>query len=584
MALPATAPFEPADRAALSRLITRASPEQRAWLSGFLAGLASGSAPAAMAAAPAAGPQQPLTIIYATESGNAEALAGKAARAARAHGLVPRLLDMAEADWAQVARAPNLLVIASTWGEGDPPSRAIDAYAALMAEDAPRFVGARFAVIALGDRAYANFCAVGRHIDARLEALGATRIQPALEADLDFEAPARDWLDQLWPALRPVEAAPAPATVIPFPRAGAADAADAADAAGPAWTQDRPFPAEVIEVTPLTSSRSEGLTVHVALSLAGSGLHYQPGDAIAVVPRNRPALVTRVLELAGLADDAALAEELATRRDITTLSPPVIAAHAASAGDETLAELAADAPRARDWAQSRQLLDLLEAAPARLTREQLLALTRPLPPRSYSVASSLAATPDEAHLTVARVAWHAHGRARLGLASAWLSDLRPGDTVPIFLKPNRHFRLPANPATPILMIGPGTGVAPFRAFLAEREATGATGANWLVFGHRRFTHDFLYQTDWLAWRAQGLLTRVSLAFSRDGPEKRYVQHALLEEAADVAAFIDRGATVYLCGDATHMAHDVRAALAAILGGEEALKALRKAGRFLEDVY
>jgi sulfite reductase (NADPH) flavoprotein alpha-component len=474
-----------------------------------------------------------------------------------------------------------LLVIASTWGEGDPPARAIDAYAALMAEDAPRFEGARFAVIGLGDRAYVNFCEVGRRIDARLEALGGARVQPALEADLDFETPAKEWMARLWPALKPADAATTPATVIPFPRALEPAEADADE---PAWTQARPFPAEVLEVTPLTSSRSEGLTVHVALSLEGSGLTYQPGDSIAVMPRNRPELVERVLGLAGLAGDAALAAELATARDITTLSPPAIAAHAASAGDEALAELAADPERARDWAKGRQLVDLLEAAPARLTREQLIALTRPLPPRSYSVASSLAASPDEAHLAVARVAYHAHGRERFGVASAWLADLKPGDTVPVFVKPNRHFRLPADPATPILMIGPGTGVAPFRAFLAEREATGATGANWLVFGHRRFTHDFLYQTDWLEWRAQGLLSRVSLAFSRDGPEKRYVQHALREEAADVAAFIAGGATVYVCGDANAMARDVRAALADILGGEEALKALRKAGRFLEDTY
>ncbi|MFN3287215.1 MAG: NADPH-dependent assimilatory sulfite reductase flavoprotein subunit, partial [Sphingomonadaceae bacterium] len=288
--------------------------------------------------------------------------------------------------------------------------------------------------------------------------------------------------------------------------------------------------------------------------------------------------------LAGLAGEAALAEELAARRDITTLAPPAIAAHAALAGDEALAELAADEARARDWARGRQLVDLLEAAPARLSSEALLSLTRPLPPRYYSIASSQRAHPDEAHLCVARVAWQAHGRERLGVASAWLAELKPGDSVPVFLKPNRHFRLPADPAAPILMIGPGTGVAPFRAFLQEREATGATGANWLVFGHRRFTHDFLYQVEWQEWRAQGLLSRVTLAFSRDGPDKRYVQHALREEAAEVRAFIKGGASVYVCGDATAMARDVRAALADILGGEEALKALRRAGRFLEDTY
>jgi sulfite reductase (NADPH) flavoprotein alpha-component len=580
MALPATAPFEPADRAALSDLIARASPEQRAWLSGFLAGLAAGTAPAAAAEVPAAGPKQPLTILYATEGGNAEALAGRAAKAARAQGFVPRVLDMAEADWAQVARAHSLLVIASTWGEGDPPARAADAYAALMGAQAPRFDGARFAVLALGDRAYANFCAVGRRIDARLAELGGERVQAVLEADLDFEAPARDWLARLWPALAPPgAAAAAPATVIPFPRQ-----APELDPDEPAWTQARPFPAQVIEVSPLTSSRSEGLTVHVALSLEGSGIAHQPGDSLGVLPRNRPELVERILALAGLAGEAGLAEELAARRDITTLAPPAIAAHAALAGDEALGELAAEEARARDWARGRQLVDLLEAAPARLSPEALLSLTRPLPPRYYSVASSQRAHPDEAHLCVARVAWQAHGRERLGVASAWLADLKPGDTVPVFPKPSRHFRLPADPAAPILMIGPGTGVAPFRAFLQEREADGATGANWLVFGHRRFTHDFLYQTDWQEWRAQGLLSRVSLAFSRDGPAKRYVQHALIEEAADVRAFVEGGATVYVCGDATAMARDVRAALAEILGGEEALRGLRRAGRFLEDIY
>jgi sulfite reductase (NADPH) flavoprotein alpha-component len=566
----------------IERLLREASPEQVQWLSGYLAGFQAAAAPRATPAAARA----PLTILYATESGNAEALAAAARKTALRLGFAPKVIDMADTSPAQVAGTGPLLVIASTWGEGDPPQRAEAFCAALTAPNAPRFDGQRFAVLALGDRAYANFCATGRQIDARLAELGGERAAPLAECDLDFAAPARAWTDEILAILAPAEEPGAGVIRVDFARAPAA--------AEEAPTAPRVAEAEIVERTVLSSSRSSAETWHVALSLAGTGLGYEPGDAIGIAPRNDPALVDSILEATGLAADAVLRAALSERYDITTLTGPQLGTYAALAGDPALAAVAADPARAASFLRERQVIDLLAAAPAPLSAAQLTGLLRPLPPRLYSVASAPEAASEAAHLLIAAVRWESHGRARSGVASVDLADRRRvGDRLSVHMKPNPHFRLPDDPDRPIVMIGPGTGVAPFRGFLQRREAAGARGRSWLFFGARQFTHDFHYQLEWQEWLAAGVLSRMDVAFSRDQPAKLYVQHRMWEARAELWRWLDEGAVVYVCGDAKAMARDVHAALLRIIaacgrrdadGAAEWLRAAQQDGRYKRDVY
>jgi sulfite reductase (NADPH) flavoprotein alpha-component len=585
--LPDTAPFAADQISALNIVMADTSAEQRTWLSGFLAGFHAASTPAP-AAAGAPGRKLPLTIVFGTESGNAETLANAARKAAAKLGFAPRVLDMADAMPEQLAALSNIVVIASTWGEGEPPQRAVDFHTALMADTAPRLEALRYAVLALGDRAYAQFCEVGRRFDERLAALGATRVAPRLDCDLDYEAPANDWIGHALAEIKQqAEGSAANDAVIhvDFARTNAEPAA---------YTRNRPFEAAITEHVNLNGSRSSGRTFHVELSLEGSGIDYQPGDAIGFVPTNDPALVEAVLKAAGLDGDATLHTALTERYDVTTLTRPQIGAYAALTGSARLAALAADDAALAAYLPGRQMIDLLEAAPERLTAEQLTGLLRPLPGRLYSVASSLKTVPNEAHLLIAETRYETHGRQRLGVASTDVATRRKaGDTMKIYLKPNPHFRLPADPARPIVMIGPGTGVAPFRGFMQERAAVGATGKSWLFFGSRNYLHDFLYQLEWQDYVKDGVLTRMDVAFSRDQPEKVYVQQRLWAARRDLYAWLQDGAVIYVCGDAQAMAKDVNAMLVRIIAdqsGQDAdtaqatLDGLRRGGRYLRDVY
>lgn len=549
--LPETAPF-PADQiAVLDRIIATSSAEQRTWLSGFLAGYQSATSPQPAAAASPTR-RAPLTILFATESGNAEALAANARKTASKLGFAARALDMADTRPSDIAGAQNVLVIASTWGEGDPPQRAIDFHAALMADNAPRLEGVRYAVLALGDRAYAKFCETGRLFDERFAALGATRVAERIECDLDYEAAAAAWIDGTLDVLQAELGEPEASAVIHVDFAR-----PAADAT--AWSRMRPFEAEITERVRLSGSRSTSDTWHVELSLAGAGIEYEPGDSLGIVPRNDPALVDAVLGAAGLAGNAPLRMKLMDRFDITTLTRE---------------------PRREGW----QVIDMLEAERRPWSEQELLSALRPLAPRYYSIASSRKAMADEAHLLVSAVRYEAHGRARKGVASVDVAERRnTGDRLRVFLKPNMHFRLPGDADRPIVMIGSGTGVAPFRAFMQERDAIGARGRNWLVFGHRHYTHDFLYQLEWQDLLKRDVLTRLDVAFSRDQPEKHYVQHALWDARRELSAWVQEGAVIYVCGDANAMAKDVHATLQQVLG-MDALDGLRREGRYLRDVY
>jgi sulfite reductase (NADPH) flavoprotein alpha-component len=589
--LPESAPFPAEHIRALNSVMAETSAEQRHWLSGFLAGYH--AATAGPVAAPAASPRAkiPLTILFGTESGNAEGVAADAKRAASKQGFAAKLLDMADAGPAEIAAARHVLVIASTWGEGDPPERAAEFYKGLMAEGAPRLDGVRFAVLALGDSSYVNFCEVGRRIDARLEELGGERIAPRIDCDLDYEGRAADWtkgaLDELARIAEPDPEAP-------DARGGAIIHVDfATPAAAPLHSKAHPFPAEITELVNLNSSRSGKETIHLELSLAGSGLTFAPGDSLGIVARNDPEMAAAVLQAAGLAGDDALAARLTHEFDITALSRPVIEAYARLNPAPALQELLAG-ERWRAYLDGRQIVDLLEEFPLELTAEQLTGMLRKLPPRLYSVASSLQAMPDEAHLLLGVVRYESHGRGRKGVASTFVAErLRAGDRLPVYVKPNKNFRLPDDPDRPLVMIGPGTGVAPFRAFFQERQAAGAKGRNWLFFGERNFSHDFLYQLDWQAFLKDGVLSRIDVAFSRDQPEKIYVQHRMWQRREELYGWLQDGAHLYVCGDEKAMAKDVHATLVRIVaeqsgGSSEAAEAwladLKKQRRYQRDVY
>jgi len=572
--IPKTAPFADDEIESLNRVVSTATPIQRAWLAGFLAGLDAANAPQA---APAAPPQkaEPLTILYATESGNSEKLAGDVAKSARKLGFKPSLIDMADLELASLKDVKRLIVIAATWGEGEPPARATHVYKELMSDAAPRLDGVEFGVLALGDTAYAEFCAIGKALDARLEALGGKRVADRVDCDLDFAAPAANWIDGTLKVLAP-EVKPD-------------DKVIAVDFSAKATPNLDVVEAEVSETINLNSSRSEKETYHLELTFDGPAPAYKPGDSLDIYAENDPAYVDALLASARVSD-AVLRADFIKNRDVTTLSLKTLETYAGF-GQRYVKELL-DAGTAKSWIVGRQLIDLVQEFPTALDTEKLRALTRPLAPRAYSIASSRGEVGDEAHLLISKVGYTTHNRARKGVASNYAAGLKKGARVRVKLKPNRHFALPAADRD-IIMVGPGTGVAPFRAFVQERRATKAKGRSWLFFGDRQFTHDFLYQTEWQDALKDGALTRMDVAFSRDTPEKIYVQHRIWEKRADIVAWLNGGATLYVCGDAKQMAKDVRATLVRAYAdvnslspeaAEQAVATLERDKRYQQDVY
>jgi sulfite reductase (NADPH) flavoprotein alpha-component len=594
----AAAPFDDAVAADVRALVGRLDARQRAWLSGFLAGsIEPAGAAASAAAAPTAAASAPVLVLYGSHSGNGEQLAGRLAARLADRGVPHRVLDMLDCRKQDLESAETLLVIVSTHGDGEPPERALALHELLHGRKAPRLGKKRYAVLALGDSSYEKFCETGRQFDARLEALGAERLAPRAECDVDFEATASAWIDTV-------------VATVATEAAAQASASPAAPLSAPqrthraaAYSRKSPYAALVLTNQRLTARGSSKDVRHVELSLEGSGIEYEPGDSLGVVPRNRDDDVAALVAALGMPADApvaadgktmALRDALAEHCEIGTLSATFVRRYAEAVGDAELAAFATNEIELARFVHGRDVLDLVRAHPPRgLDATGFVKLLRPLAPRLYSIASSAVATPDEAHLTVGVVEYEAFGRARRGVVSGALADLAEGAAAPIYLQRNPAFRLPADGDAPIVMIAAGTGIAPFRAFVMQREALGAKGRNWLIFGDRSFELDFLYQSEWLGWRKKGVLTRIDVAFSRDQEHKVYVQHRIAEQGAALWAWLKEGAYLYVCGDAARMAPDVEAALLGVarqhgaLSDDDArsyLVELKRARRYQRDVY
>jgi sulfite reductase (NADPH) flavoprotein alpha-component len=587
--LPEHAPFSPDQRKLLASLISGLDPVQRGWLSGFLA--ATGAPTAVAAPAPAAAGK--LTVLYGTESGNCEVLADRTVKAAKKRGFQAVMKNMSEFSTADLTKTSNLLVIVSTWGDGEAPETAVTFHKEFMAADLS-LAGVKFSVCGLGDTSYEKFCQIGKEFDARLEKLGATRVAARQDCDVDYEDSYTTWLEGSLAAL-----APAAVTVAAFEAPAARTTVE--------YGKKKPFPAETLETLVLNGEGSAKETLHLEFSLAGSGLSYEPGDALAVVPVNAPDVVKAVIQAAKLtgneevevknAGRKLLADALREDYDITAISRAVLTKLAEAVNSTVLRGLLAEdaKERLKEYTYGREIIDaIVDFAPNGLSAEALTGIFRKLPPRLYSIASSPLAHADEVHLTVAAVRYEAHGRQRKGVCSTYLADLvKSGDPVQVFVQPNKNFRLPADGSTPVIMVGPGTGVAPFRAFVEHRAAVGAIGKNWLFFGDQHYTYDFLYQLEWQDFLKDGALTRLDVAFSRDQPEKVYVQDRMIARAKEIYQWLEEGAHFYVCGDANRMAHDVHEALVSIVenqagisreAAETYVEDLKKAKRYQRDVY
>lgn len=571
--------------------------EQLIWTSGYLAGLAAGRAalPAGAAAVPAerAEPAAPWSIFYATETGNSRRVAESVDQLMRAAGFSTQLVDLRDFDPKALRRVTQAIFVVATHGLGDPPEGTEAFFKYWMGERAPKLEQLRFSVLALGDSSYDDFCSIGRQLDARLEALGAERVHERVDCDVDYEEPSDAWRDAVVAKLEAERGASETRHVaqLEVVRGGAPEAS--------AYSRANPFPAEIMVNQKITGRGSTKDVRHIELSLEGSGFVYRPGDAIGIWPENPQPVVDDLLGVLGMSGDEEvtvggdaqrLRDALTKRLEITQASRGFAKAYAELAGAGEL-DAVLGSSEASAYLNIRQVVDIVAEYPAKLAPQQFVDTLRKLTPRLYSVASSLDANPDEAHLTVGLVHYERFGRAHWGAASGFLAG--PTLEARAYVEPNDHFKLPTDPDAPVIMIGAGTGIAPYRGFLQQREIDGAGGPNWLIFGDRTMRADFLYQLEWLRYRKSGLLGRLTVAFSRDQAEKVYVQHRIAEEAATLYDWLERGAHVYVCGEAENMAPAVHAALVGVVrdvGGksddaaEEYLQAMKAARRYQRDVY
>lgn len=598
-----------ADQADLLRRLTHDLDTQRLWwLSGYAAGLANAQPGATLTALPAlatgARASQRVTVVYGSQTGNARREAERLAAEAEAAGLDVRLLRADAYPQRELASERLLYIVISTQGEGDPPDDAIGLVEFISGKRAPKLPELKYAVLGLGDSSYADFCGIGRRLDARLAELGATRLFAAGEADLDIDTVAAPWRGQALAHARTVLKQPAVSATVTALRPAVVVATH---------SHERPFAAEVLLNQRISGREFKGVGYlqhggvgqdvrHIEVSLQGSGLQYEPGDALGVWPRNPGAVVEAVLQAARLDGEAPvsdkdqarpLSEALAAHRELTRLARPFLLAHAERAGNVDLQGLVAQGnPGLGELLGSHQLVDVLRRWPADWEPQALVDALRPLAPRLYSIASSRKRVGDEAHLTVDVLGYDAFGHAHVGAASGFLAALDEGGHAPVYVEANERFRVPADASRDIIMVGPGTGVAPFRGFVQERAETGASGRNWLLFGARHFNTGFLYQAEWQQALRDGQLHRLDVAFSRDQAHKIYVQQRLLEHGREIYAWLQGGGHFYVCG-AVSMGKDVHAALLRVVaqhagvdadGAADYLTQLQTEGRYSRDVY
>ncbi|WP_145339626.1 NADPH-dependent assimilatory sulfite reductase flavoprotein subunit [Pantoea sp. PSNIH1] len=590
-------PLSPEQLARLQAATTEFNTTQLAWLSGYFWGMVN-QTPGAVAT-PAAPPAETpgVTLISASQTGNARRLAEQLRDDLLAAKLNVNLVNAGDYKFKQIGQEKLLVIVTSTQGEGEPPEEAVALHKFLLSKKAPKMDGAAFAVFGLGDTSYEFFSQAGKDFDSRLAELGAERLLDRVDADVEYSELASAWRLQLTDLLK-ARVPVAPAAQIAASSAGSVNLVDSSP-----YTKELPLTASFALNQKITGRLSDKDVRHIEIDLGDSGLRYQPGDALGVWYENDAELVQELLQLVWLKGDEQvtvqgktlpLAEALQTQFELTVNTPQIVERYAALSRNEALLALTEDKQKLQSYAQSFPIVDMVRQAPTELNAEQLTGLLRPLTPRLYSIASSQAESENEVHITVGAVRYEIDGRQRGGGASTWLADrLEEEGAIRVFIEHNDNFRLPANPDAPVIMIGPGTGIAPFRAFMQQRDNDGAEGKNWLFFGNPHFTEDFLYQVEWQKYVKQGLLTNIDLAWSRDQAEKVYVQDKIRAKGAEVWRWIEEGAHLYVCGDANRMAKDVEQALLDVVvehGGmdretaDEFLSELRIERRYQRDVY
>ena len=592
--------IDPSQLNQITQAINGLNANQLTWMSGYMAGLAAAqdpaiAAPQQISAVAAAEPAGSLTIIYGSQTGNAKGIAVAYQAKASEAGIPATVVSMADYKPRQIKNETHVAIVVSTHGEGEAPDDAVELHEFLGSKKAPKLPNLKYAVLGLGDTSYEFFCQTAKDFDTRLATLGATAVIERVDCDVDYDSAAAKWQDDILAKIK--DDLTAKTTQVPV--AAAANTASVASI----YTKKNPFSGTLLASQKITGRDSVKDIRHIEISLEDSGIQYQAGDALGVYFLNDADVVARIIGAYGLDANAtvsvadsslSLSDALTEKCELTLAYPTFIKALADTTQDAGLTELLADKTALREYLVPRQIVDIAIDYPVSITAQQLVDACRPLTARLYSIASSQAEVEDEVHLTVALVEYEAHGFTHQGGASGYLSKrLEEGAAVKVYVENNDNFRLPTDPNTPVIMVGPGTGIAPFRAFMQERDAQGAEGKNWLFFGNPNFTQDFLYQTEWQGYVKSGLLSKVSLAFSRDQAEKIYVQHRLVEQGAQVFEWLEQGAHFYVCGDANHMAKDVEQALLDIYqthgkqSADEAKKsllALRKAKRYQKDVY
>ncbi|WP_429182956.1 assimilatory sulfite reductase (NADPH) flavoprotein subunit [Aeromonas rivipollensis] len=590
--IPTISPLSDEQQRQLNQVLSTLNTQQLAWVSGYLYGLSQSGVQSVATSAAVAAPSGSLTILYGSQTGNAKGVASAIQAQAKAHGLPVTLTSMADYKPKQLKKESHLLVIVSTYGEGEPPESAVDLFEQLKKGKIGKLEGLKFAVLGLGDSSYEFFCQTGKDFDDFLSKAGAERIHELASLDVDYQDAAKAWGEQ---------AVNAVAATLSAGTATASVAGSVQQAIGHSqYHKENPFSAKLSVNQKITGRDSTKDIRHIEINLEESGITYQPGDALGIWFDNDADLVGEVLALTGLSGDETTAQgplraALTRHFELTRLHGGFITGLADISGNPALKDLAGDKAQVNALVASAQVVDVLKRFPSSLSADQLVKLLRPLTPRLYSIASAQSEVEEEVHLTVGVVRYpQEDGTVRSGGASSYLADRLAEDAeVRVFVEHNDNFRLPANPDTPVIMVGPGTGIAPFRAFMQEREAQGAEGKNWLIFGNPHFTQDFLYQVEWQRYVKSGLLSKISLAFSRDQANKIYVQDRLREAGLELYQWLEAGAHFYVCGDANHMAKDVQEALLDVISdhghksreeAEEYLSELRRAKRYQRDVY